>query len=601
MKKFKSAILALLCLVLGLCSLLGCNKNEAYKLSHYSYATGDGTMFNKDLFYANMLEATMGDPTMLVVEEEDGPTFYAVGTQTGVDFRMWKSKDLTDWEMIGVCYTPDANSFAYKDHWAPQLLWDASADWSYYLGDNAGEGQGLYCLFFSARTSVDGPCQLQCAFSKNVEGPYTVPYTTNANGDWYDSSSYLYDIEKIKDLGLWEDSRYGALYKSTRGFIDAFPFVDPVSGDKYLYFVKSRSGGDLSNDIWGVKMKDWISPDYETTTPLSSHGWVDVEKREEYNWQRIAGAYIDEGPVMIYRDFTNDNVDNGTYFLMISLGGTGDKFYAPVQALCDSPLGMFKKVQPEDGGFICLPGIDWDVVASGHHDIVPIGNELYNVYHTYEVLGSSTVGKRYIACDKVEFIQNSKGQTIMHTNGPSKAMQPLPELVSGYTNVAKQATVTATNSDGADVKLLNDGLIALGEENWQVGEYQTTKSETTITLKFDKWVNACAIMIYNSYDWKKIFTEVSRIEFTTKKGTAYIDNLGFNLEINRVPYSYFFEDLEAAEDDIASGDYDIIRPLGAAVAEFDEMQINKVKITVKKASEKTAIGISDIVILGKAA
>ena len=620
MKKFKKIILSALCLVLALSTFTACGEeNVSYELSHYSYAECDADMFNKDLFYANTLQANMGDPTMLVVEEDGKTVFYATGTQTGFDFRMWRSEDLTEWENIGVVYTPDENSFVYKDHWAPNILWDPEADWQYYLGEDAGEGKGLYCLFFSGRISASGPCQLQCAFSKEATGPYTVPNTVNANGDKYDSSNYLFDIEKLNGLNLWAGTAYGEryggdLYGSHRGFIDAYPLIDPVSGDKYLYFVKSRSGGDKSNDVWGVKMKDWISPDYPTTTPLSCHGYVDVTLEEDYDWQMMVGGWIDEGPVMIYRDFTDDGVDNGTYYLTLSLGGTGDKFYSPIQALSDSPLGLFEKVQPQDGGFICVPGIDWDVVASGHHDLVMIGNELYNVYHTYKIYSSTQIGKRFLACDKVEFIENDLGQMVMHTNGPSKVLQALPELVSGYKNVARDAKVSATNKDGSDAKLLNDGLVALGkgivedEEDaakWLPKEFTTSKSSTTITLTFDEWVTARAIMVYNSYDIDKAFAEIEKIEFTIKDGTAFIKKLGFNEEANRVPYSYFFDEEELSnewiQEELATGYYDVMRPLGAAVAEFDEIQIKEVKITIKKARGKSGIGIPEIMILGKTA
>lgn len=60
------------------------------------------------------------------------------------------------------------------------------------------------------------------------------------------------------------------------------------------------------------------------------------------------------------------------------------------------------------------------------------------------------------------------------------------------------------------------------------------------------------------------------------------------------------------DEEISSGNYDhdiydVMRGGTSAVAEFDEIEINKVKITVKKASGKIALAISDIVVLGKCA
>ena len=131
----------------------------------------------------------------------------------------------------------------------------------------------------------------------------------------------------------------------------------------------------------------------------------------------------------------------------------------------------------------------------------------------------------------------------------------------------------------------------------------TANGTVDITLTFDDYVTARAILIYNSYDYNKIFKKIERIEFyyaeevagETRTGIAYIENLGFNLDHYLVPKTYlgFFDDEEPTEAD------KVIRPSSAAIAEFDEIRINKVKITVKKASGKKALNLSEIVILGR--
>ena len=45
----------------------------------------------------------------------------------------------------------------------------------------------------------------------------------------------------------------------------------------------------------------------------------------------------------------------------------------------------------------------------------------------------------------------------------------------------------------------------------------------------------------------------------------------------------------------------VMRPCVSATAEFDEIEINKVTITIKKGKGKSAVGISEIVVLGKTA
>ncbi len=94
-----------------------------------------------------------------------------------------------------------------------------------------------------------------------------------------------------------------------------------------------------------------------------------------------------------------------------------------------------------------------------------------------------------------------------------------------------------------------------------------------------------------------MFENVEKIEFNTKNGKAYIKNLGVNLNTARVPYSYF----EVTEEEAASGEFDVIRPCVAAIAEFNEVEINEVKITIKKAKGKSGLGIGEVMVLGKTA
>ena len=135
------------------------------------------------------------------------------------------------------------------------------------------------------------------------------------------------------------------------------------------------------------------------------------------------------------------------------------------------------------------------------------------------------------------------------------------------------------------------------EEKRLAEEFLTTAGSTTITIKFDDWVTARAILIYNSTSWKTMFENVEKIEFNTKNGKAYIKDLGINLDVAKVPYSYY----EIDEEEAASGDYDVIRPCIAATAEFNEVEINEVKITIKKAKGKTGLGVGEVMILGKTA
>ena len=614
MKKVKSIVLCLLCALLVATSFVGCGNTENvevdfYKdvqLPHYDYSDGDGSQLNTELFYQNSLEIALGDPAVLYV---DG-WFYITGTTTNFAFKMWKTQDFTHFINLGYVYQAPENHYGYNSYWAPQLMYDKDADWQYYLGEDAGEGKGLYVLTFSARHkdfefTKDG-CRLSVAFSKNPDGPYVHFEGTNADGKEMTAYDPVFVPEMLKDIDFseWENAHpgYGPVYKEYRAQIDACPFIDPVTGDKYLYFVRTRNpSGDGCNDIWGVKMKDWVTPIYETTTPLASHGYTTVDRKEKHDFTQVGGR-IDEGPFTIYDEVS------GKYYLTFSLGGTEDKYYPVVMAVSDSPLGPFYKMMEKDDGLINKIEADWDIHCAGHHCFFTVEDELWIGVHSYEIKGAYGLGSRYFSCEKVQWTENKKGERVMHVNGPTKTIQPLPSDVSGYSNIAESATVTATNASASSpTSRLNDGLRASNEDDC-VQDFEVKGSSTTITLTWDDYVTARAIMIYQSYDYFKIFKNIEKIEFYYRElvdgkyytGKAIIKDLGFNVEANRVPYEYLGLDPEEIIMGNFDEEYNIIRPSTAAVAEFDEIEINKITIMIKKPKGNTGLMISDVVVLGKA-
>ena len=559
-------------------------------LPHFDYADTVLGKYNSTLFYANDYDIGLGDPTVFYREEANGGWFYVTGTTTGQDFDLWKTRNFTDWSYVGKMYTPPEGFFGTQSFWAPQISYDADASHSYYLGE--GSGKGLYILAFSAR-AADGTYRLAIAFSKNIEGPYKHFEGTNANGDRINASNSCFEISKLKGLGLYSNHVYGDLYKAGRGFIDASPYIDPVSGDKYLYMVRNRSV-DSSNDVWGVKMKDWVSPDYSTTTPLSTYGYTTVDKTEKLNF--TTNNKIDEGPFLYYKDNTDDGVDNGKYYLTLSIGDTNDKLYPVCQAVGDTPLGPFTKLQPDECGFVITPGELWDIHGSGHHCFFEAEGELFIAYHTYTINKDTTYIKRYFGMAKIEWIYNENGEYVMRANGPSKDIQPLPEASSEYKNIIGYASVTASENNTGGISSLTDGLIPL-RDNDGSEEFRFT-DKVKITLSFEDYITARAIMIYNSYDYNFSFDQIDRIEFSYRKiirgeycyGKAYIENLGFDIESHLIPQYYLMSKGETNMNQL--------RPTGAAIAEFYELEINSVTIEISVPDGKDACRIGEIVLLG---
>ncbi len=568
------------------------NTIETTYLPYYNYGYASEGAYNKELFYQNSYDVALGDPTVFPREENGVMWFYVTGTTTGSSFEMWKTRDFAEWIKIGTVYSPSENFFGKSSFWAPQLYYDAEADWQYYLGKDSDNGKGLYILFFSARRK-SGACAVSVAFSKNIEGPYTNFVGTNANGDYIDESNSLFEIEELKGLGLYANHIYGDLYKKNRSFIDACPFIDPKTNEKYLYMVRNRNV-DKSNDVWGFRLKDWVTPDYMTTTPLTSYGYIDIEKSAEYEYK--ATSNIDEGPFLYYKDFTDDGIKNGKYYLTFSIGGTNDKLYPVCQAVSDSPLGPFTKIQPSESGFINCPELFWDIHGSGHHAFFELNGELYIAYHTYEITNGNSIGRRYFAFDKVMWTTNESGQYVMRSNGPTTTIQPLPSAVSGYENSAKNATVTV-NGEATDI--LNDGIIALrkGDEE----RLYSYTEDIEILIEFDEYITARSIIVYNSYNFTERFHKVDKIELSYRKmidgriyyGTAIIDSLEFNQNNNRIPAVY----LEAAGE---SNMYQL-RSGCSAIAEFAEIEINAVKIYMYNRNGNVGTSLSEILILGKSA
>ena len=98
-----------------------------------------------------------------------------------------------------------------------------------------------------------------------------------------------------------------------------------------------------------------------------------------------------------------------------------------------------------------------------------------------------------------------------------------------------------------------------------------------------------AVMVYNSKMEYTAFNNIANIEFVCiedgKEVIRYIDNVIFT------------------EENYAANDYDgsmyYIVPGAAAYAEFDELNVKSVRITIEIPEGQESVGISEIRILGK--
>lgn len=544
--------------------LVGCNNNKGTDIvnnfPYYEQKLSVNSDYNTDLYYLNSLEFEVADPSVIYIEEGDqAGYFYAYGTSDDIrvyGFQSWRSKDLTHWESMGIALKPDFNNtWAITNYWAPEVLFDPS--------------DGLYYMFYSAQTKDSGVFQLSVAYSENPQGPFVSPNNIrNADGKMLSPNQPVYDFKSTNSKINPSIVR--------RNAIDISPFIDPVTKEKYIYF--SYYDSFNQSEIFGCKMKDWYTPDYSTLVQLTAVGYLTVEDGINKNINaRVPEGTINEGPFMYYH--------NGTYYMTLSVYGYTDEKYQVRQALSDSPLGTFVKPLPEKGGTVLATDPMWGhITSAGHHSFVQVGDELLIAYHTF--LNRTDISEgRALAFDKVVFTE-IEGLKLLHSNGPTYSLQPLPEKVSGYKNIAPDATITANNTAStSDVKYLNDGLIPfLSIDN--TPEYRANIGTSTITLTWDDFVTARAIMIYNSVFYEDSFLSVARIDITykaDKNGGVKIARLG---------------DLEFDWDWNVEANFDAMKPGGAVIAEFNELPVKQIQITIDSVAE-SYLGIPEIVVLGK--
>lgn len=567
--------LTLMCSAIS-CSLFqsGSGKAEGeFSYITYENDTYDDYSYNKNLYYLNELNFQIADPTVIYVEEGEGAGyFYAYGTSDLIQchgFQCWRSKDMTNWEYVGVAFQPDfSETWAYNNYWAPEVLYDDGVYYLFYNSQNI-YANGRHCISVAVSQTPYGPFE-NLDGSKNLDGK-----TLSKNEPVYDFATILPNRPGVENE-----------------VIDAHPFIDPVTGDKYLYFSAWQRWHTRGyQEIYGVKMKDWFTPDYSTLKQITSifnstvgdfydemsggqiqFGDID-EGQNEY-------ATVNEGPFVYYYD--------GTYYMTYSVYPYTSPNYQVRQALSTSPLGDYTKVPVEDGGTIIYTESDWENLSSaGHHCFVKCGEQLMIAYHTF--LDRATIQNgRALAVDEIKFVKNDKGQTLMHTNGPTYSYQPLPEVVSGYKNVAPLATVSASHTaEDSDIKYLTDGLIKSHKTDL-VTEYKTqtvdAATRTTISFKFDDFVNVRSLLLYNSLDYNLSVPSISRVRlnYKTSNGSEWVEakNVRFNYNWNSDSRSTMY-------------------PGGAIMLEFDELPVIEVELTINLSPNVPSVAISEVMIMGR--
>lgn len=638
------------------------NLDNVFKLPHFDGSEME-TAYDTDLLYKNNSNYFGGDSGVIWVSEEQdseyGGYFYqymsdcggvANPGSSGIDengerywghFVLSRSKDLNDWEICGTVGNGWCLKITNPDAWcnvvkgdssmffAPEVIYNPCTCKTEECTVNA---HAKYFMYYSAKSkrndgSIEGALYsdaekwtkrqyIGVAISDTPVGPFEMVTAENYYGDATALDLNGNPVDEINPQIMFERLGFGTI-NGDNGFAnyDAHPFFDE-NGDFYLYFVKAC---DYSA-IWGLKMKDMVTPDFSTISNLveNFNAVRTVYKGETYNDPNYPRHYdsswdiletwedgtvnvdtkehgsnhpnkVHEAPQMLT---TKDKEGRTVYLMTYCPTGVQAAKYDVCWAYSYEPLGQF--VKPKDYELSTVLGLDIknDFMTNlGHVQFLNVDSEWWIVHWEWTApYGGVDIGRLY-ALSPMTWVEDDRVDfPVPVANGPTTTLQRLPSVYTGYTNISPKAKVSATNEVGDTAKYLNDNLFVtrFGHSDRQF----VAKNSTKITLTFDNPVSVRGILIHNSYEYENAFKNISSIKFTLAETPSWyngtktecvIANLGFPA------YAY-----DAKELKIQAG--------AAAVATFNEIKVTKIEITINDSDMLESgkeLHIGEIEVLGK--
>lgn len=471
------------------------------------------------LFFKNDLTNDGADPSCIY--DEASGNFYMY--TTGLYAR--KSTDLIHWEKSSRVFTYAENTWVSGYQWAPAVIYDK--DLGKYLMFYTGSVKSQYYAINSIPTGIEtGNSFCVCmGISDSPEGPF-VQWTGTVQGGTYQSGANFssYEITGSHTFINFERMKYASpIYYPYEGFIkviDVEPFIDPVTGDKYLYMCRDlntdKNAGTQypTSSIMVIKMIDWFTPDYSTVRLITECNFTNVGDSESTGGE----GSVNEGPYVIY------NEQNNKYYLTYSCNSYWNKTYQVRQAVSDSPMGPFTKIAVEKGGAVIATDANWPHRAgTGHHTFAKINGALYMVYHMHTTPDKEFKwpnSNRCIGIDKISWFKNEDGELVMTTNGPTMGYMLYSGNQQGYTNVADKAKVYAYDGGGKqmfsdNLSYINDNVVKTiandGKKEFSIQFPENDRDDPTICLDFSSPVTVRGIQIFNSYSNRTAFDYVKDV------------------------------------------------------------------------------------------
>ncbi len=600
-KTFKRIITALLAVTICLLAA-GCGSGESLVYMNYGTGIDDFGRYNTELYGANGIYDPSGpDPGVFYVSKEEDPEYggyfyryhssamttipttgyYKENNIVSAQFYCDRSVDLYHWERAGALVGGfsleiDRYDWCGNDFWAPEVIRNP-ADGKYYMYFSSSARQNLGVSYVSSDDNYMERLYIGVAVSDTPVGPF-------------DLICNIDEETGVKTPTINFQVGFGLEHNIAA--IDAHPYFDD-DGQFYLYFVRHGDSHNVGgNQSCGMKMNSMAYPDYSTAVVLAQAGSATLNGNDELlngipgEPYFIKEGGVNEGPFM-YKH-------NGKYYLTYSAYGYSNPGYSVHQAVGDSPLGPFTKLSQEAGNPVLDGNLFSDVIGTGHHSLVEVGDELWIVYHRHSGVVDGLGWDRPTAVDRISWVTNSTGLEVMSANGPGKILTWLPEEISGYKNLATSAVVSANNGSGVQY-LTDEGLNLYSVARKNV---LSANGDVTITLRWSKPVSVSSVMVYNSAEPGSAFSQISDIRFKLAEKPEWASQNYDWAVIQNVPLP------TQAWDEIS----ETYLECAPAVAEFNEILVTEIQITIKEADRlmvydasgnpNTKLEIPEIVVLG---
>ena len=530
-----------------------------------------------DIFYENSLLTAGADPDVLYISEgEDAGYYYMYITSDdlhGAGFLAYKSRDLVDWVCAGVALKPEGIydettgcttvSFAFSNYWAPEVIYDAQ-DGLYYMFYTANR----YDTAFESATYFFG----DIAVSESPAGPF-VAYNQYFGNDpvLIDEEKKILAYEPVFDFSKMPPDHplYETDLDGYMKVIDLNPFVDPKTGQKYVYFCHDlgKAQAISESSIYVMALQDDYTPDYSQVYALTVPNRLETDGEQDIT---LNEGSVNEAPYMLY------NEQSDKYYLLYSANAYYQKTYCVRVAVGDSPTGPFRKLTQEEGGYLLYADSHWTWASgTGHCSVVSRDGQDYIVYHAHQdrVNGNSL---RSIAVDELHWTENADGLLVPVANGPSAALMPL--TTCQYENIASAATVTADRLASGTADAMTDGLI-LNRDSAFLTEAVFDGSAATVKLRFDEPYEISGLAVYNSYDYDLMFSDIASVRlYLAGGGTAVYKDLAFDWERYYTQEGY-------------------VIPGGSIAMEFEPVRVTAIEISMP--AMDTQYAISEIAVMAK--